>query len=658
MSLKPQEIYLFGPYRLDAGVLVLFRDERPVPLTPKQVQTLVVLVRAQGSVVSREQLVNEVWPDTFVEEAGLTRNISVLRKALEADGGPPCIETLPKRGYRFVAAVLRLATETAQVTVIERHATISVVEEIEEIDEAPPLEPAPLRLTGSKPPASGSRRLLIGVGVVALIAFVLGSIAWRRTPPTDVAGPEAIRSFAVLPFRHLNPGPNDGYLGVGLADVLITRFANFSAVSVTSTSTALRYQGKDAQAAGRELGVDAVLDGTIRQSDNRVRVTVQLLSVATGLPLWAGSFDEPLGELLLIEDAVSNSVAGLLAPRLGKDERLRLAKRSTANPDAWQAYLRGRALWATRSVADIEESIRLFDTAIRADPGYALAYAGLAQSLIVQGDYQYRWPRDVYPRARQAATRAIELDGSLADAHGALAAIAWEFDWDWSTADHQFTRALALNPNDATLHQWRAEYLVAMGRTAEALTEIDTAIELDRQGFAPNAVKAQILFRAHRFEESAAHAERTMLLPGNVAAVALGASLAYHHLGRVDESRAAIDKARALVGGIPAVVAFTARHDGVSGRRVLALEQIRSLERQRDPGYVDPIFIAGAYLGMADTDHSLQWVRQATIDRSVFAAYLAADPTFEELTADPRFVDILRGVGLLEASERAKQARR
>jgi DNA-binding winged helix-turn-helix (wHTH) protein/TolB-like protein/Flp pilus assembly protein TadD len=653
MSLKTREMYAFGVYRLDAAGRVLFRDDQPVPLTPKQIDTLIVLVRAQGAVVDRDRLIKEVWPDTFVEEAGLTRNISALRKALEEGGdGQAYIETLPKRGYRFVAPARLLTDEGAPAFVVERHSAVSIVEETEE-----QIESDPRMIEGLARVERRSGRVLIGVGAVALVALALAVPAWWRSRAQPQMRPENVRSIAVLPFRHLTSDEADRYLGVGLADLLVTRFGNLSSITVTSTSTALRYEGKDPLAAGKELGVDAVLDGSIQRSDGRLRVTVQLLSVATGHPLWAGSFDEPVAGFFAVEDAVTNSVTGLLAPRLGRDERDRVARRRTQSPDAWQAYLQGRAWWATRTVDDIEHSIQAFESAIRSDPGYALAYAGLAQSLIIQGDYQYRWPRDVYPKAKEAAVRAIELDGSLADAHGALAEIAWEFDWDWSTAEREFARALELNPNDATLHQWRAEFLTAMGRTEESLAAMDRALALDRLAFAPNSEKATLLFYAHRFAESIAQSERTMSLTGNIAIPVLHASASYHALGREAESRAELEKGRKLVGDIPIVTAMTALHDAIDGKSDRALGLIHGLERQRERNFVDPIFIAGAYLAVGDTGRAMQWVQQAVVDRTVYAAFLAVDPTFDKVHRDPRFVETLRQVGLTDALAAGERAR-
>jgi DNA-binding winged helix-turn-helix (wHTH) protein/TolB-like protein/Tfp pilus assembly protein PilF len=634
--LQPSELYGFGDYRLDATGRVLFRGNQVVGLSPKQIDTLIILVRAGGSVVDRDRLVREVWPDSFVEDGALSRNISILRKTLEGPDGQPLIETLPKRGYRFIPRVHRVADEQVTMAVMQREVAITVVEEVET---SYPVTPQ--QLDGGR----ARSKLVPGLAAIAAMVVVIvgGVLAWQSS---TVSPGFSVRTLAVLPFRQVGAEPQDSYLGFGLADVLTARFSNLASMSVVPTGRTLALTGHEPIAAGRSLSVDAVLDGTIQKQGDRYRVIVQLLSVATGHVMWAGTFDERGKDLWLLEDRVADSVASLLAPRLAPEERRRIAKQSTRNPDAWRAYLRGRALWATRDASDIEQAIAAFDSAIAGDPGFALAYAGLAQALIAQGGYQYRWPAEVYPRARLAAIRAIELDGALADAHGAFAAIAWVFDRDFTTAAEEFRLALALNPLDSTLHQFHASYLAAMGRHDDALAAIDRAIALDPQGFTPNYEKVRILFYARRFEDSIQYAERVLRGPGSTIYAALAMSIAHDLLGRRHESIEALQRAALIAGDIPSVVAFTARYAGRDGRRSEALKLIRYLEAQRSAQYVDPIFIAGAYLGLDDFDSSLHWLRQTVEDRSVYASYLAVDPVYAKFHDEPRFQAIVRSAGL------------
>jgi DNA-binding winged helix-turn-helix (wHTH) protein/TolB-like protein len=642
ISVTPRELYAFGEFRLDATGRILVRNGVAIPLAPKQIDTLIVLVRARGAVVDRDQLMREVWPGTFVEEGGITRNISTLRKALdEAGTGQTFIETLPKRGYRF----------TAPVAIVPGTSTLTEI--------APPV-PAP---SPAAPPALESRdpsqlapnqsrlRPAAWIAIPLTVAIIVLFAGYgRSTLGRYIGGFESpVRSVAVLPFRHIGTEPIDRQLGVGLADVLATRFGSLASLAVVPTGTSLKFEGKDPVEAGRALDVDAVLDGSILKSGGRYRVTVQLLRVSSGYVLWAGAFDEPDQNLLAVEDNVAAAVSGLLVPRLQADERARLARRSTSNPEAWRAYLTGRALWATRSQGEVEASIRAFEAAIGHDPGFALAHAGLAQALIAQGGYQYRWPSQVYPRARLSAIRAIELDGGLADAHGALAAIAWTFDRDWATADEQFRRALALNPNDSTLHQWHAAFSAAMGRTDEALAAVERAIHLDPRGFSPNYEKVRTLVYARRYDEAIQQAAKTMTGPGEIVYSAVLSSLCHDLQGRRDESWADLEKAHGIVGDIPVIIAFKARYAARDGRRDEALSLVHRLEQLRNRTYVDPIFIAGAYMGLGDVDNALRWARQAIEDRSLYASYLAVDPVYLELHDDARFQEVLRSAGLSDA---------
>jgi DNA-binding winged helix-turn-helix (wHTH) protein/TolB-like protein len=619
---------VFGPFELDTLARVVYRDGKPVALTPKQVDTLLMLVREHGQVVERERLMREVWPDSFVEEGGLTRNVSAIRKALENNGDEP-IETVPKRGYRFVAPVSR------KVVVVGPPASGPLQAETE----TPPRQvAAPL---ASSP--TGLKWLWLGAGVVVTVAALALLLVTRDAPGT--AAPR-VDSLAVLPFRLLSPEATDQYLSVGLADLLTTRLTGLATLSVRPAGATQAFAGVDPVQAGRELGVDAVVDGTLRRDGDRLRLTVQVLDVNAGTPLFAGSFDERAEDALSLENALTDAVLSLLVPRLVAAERTARARSGTTNPEALNHYLNARYLWNTRDPAKLLGAITAFEKAIALDPSFALAYAGLSQAYIVLGDNSFAWPREVFPKAKAAALRALELDGSLADAHLALGEIAWEYDWDWTTAEASLKRALALSPNDPTVHQWLAEFYTAMGRVDESQAAIERAVSLAPRDFSPTALNAQLRYWMHRFDETVTLADRVLGLGGFAPVPLLYKHFALYQLGRVDESRRIFDELTPIIEGLPVYESARALYEWRDGEKAAARARLRRLEARRQSEYVEAHYLASAYLAMGDADAAIRWLNQALDDRSAAVPLLPHDPFLKGLRGDPRFTEWLQRAGL------------
>ena len=428
----------FGPFTLDLDRRVLLREGAPVALTPKTFETLALLVRNSGRVVGKAELMDALWPDAVVEENNLNQQISALRKALgdRAEEGR-YIKTIPGHGYRFIAS------PTAPV-----------------LDRVMPRKRA---------------TLIVAAAVAAILLIGAGVWLWRsRSSHNPSAQP---RSMAVLPFKSLSGG--DEYLGLGLTDVLITRLSNVRGMIVRPTSAVRRYgQEADPLGAGRQLHVDAVLDGTIQRMNDRVRVTVRLLNVADGAALWGDTFDDRFTGFFAVEDSISERLTRALALRLSEEERKSLTARGTSNLEAHQWYLKGRYYSAQWTVDGFTRALDAFHRAIAIDPTYALAYAG-------QADAYYRattihlTPQEGVPRARAAALAALRLDDGLAEAHAALGIIKFRYDWDFAGAEKEFRRAIALNPEDVEAHQWYSEYLTAFGRVAESVAEAKTAQQID-----------------------------------------------------------------------------------------------------------------------------------------------------------------------------------
>lgn len=459
---------------------------------------------------------SEVWPDSFVSEASLTQNISVLRRALgEGANGEQFIQTIPKRGYVFTASVREVQDEDTKIIV----ETDSPVFRAAGENENGALTHHGAALTaetdvGQKPGLTedgrhiGSRRTqgatllaICGALLVLTLAFAPLWISSRRTGMDK----NEVRSLAVLPFKHVSGEGADEALELGMADALIARLSHIRQISVRPTRAILKYteRGQDLLDAGRALGVDAVLDGTVQKSDDRVRVTVQLVSVRDGKHLWSETFDEQWTNIFALQDAVSNQVARSLALQITTEEREQIAKRHTRNTEAYEAYLKGRYFWNQRTPEGFKKGIEYFQQAIDIDPIYAQAYAGLADSYALLGVMGGVPGKEVYPKAKAAALKALEIDDTLGEAHASLAVIKFWYEWDFEGAEREFKRAIELNPNHSTAHHWYAFYLATgAGRPEEAIAEIKRAQELDPLSLIISTDVGSIYVYAGRYDEA------------------------------------------------------------------------------------------------------------------------------------------------------------
>ena len=620
MSDSSERIYEFGPFRLDVAEELLLCGGEPVPLTPKALQTLLVLVQNTGRVVGKEELLGAVWPDTFVEEGVLSVNIYVLRKALgEAEGGERYIETVPRRGYRFVADVREAGAgkgtgpvpfPAPAAFVVERHRLARVTVEQGEGDGAAP-----------RGEAAGGAGEKLGL-------------------------PAAVPSLAVLPFKSIGADAQDDYLGLGLADALITRVSNIRQIVVRPTSVVRKYAGpeQDPVAAGRELLVDYVLDGYIRRSGDRVRVTMQMVGVRDGAALWAEKFDATFTDIFAVEDSVSKHVAEALTLTLSGEERKRLAKHYTTDGEAYQLYLKGRYYWNKWTEEGMKKAVESFRQATRRDPNFALAYAGAADCYAF-GILPLR-PREAAPRAKEAALKALEIDYALAEAHTSLAYVKHSYDWDWPGADQEFRRAIELNPHYAHAHHMYSHLLVSVGRFEESLGASLRACELDPLDV---EMSAHLVFHynaARQFDRAVEQGRRTLELDPNFHETHLFLGRAYEQKGMYAEAVAEFRSAVELSGRRPFAVSGLAHAYAVSGERAAARELLGELEERSKTGYVSPYYIAHIHAGLGERAQALEWFDKAHEERDPMLVYLNVNPNLDGLRSEPRFRDLLRRVGL------------
>ena len=642
MNERQTHIYEFGDFRIDAAKrLLLTRDGERVSLTPKAFDTLLYLVEHSGTLLDKDELLKAVWADTIVEENNLNQHISTLRRVLgEKRDEHQYIVTVPGRGYRFIADVSTHTNVDEQKKVeAEQHALDEKHAKESNADAASQLEQRAIKQ---------NRNVWIGLlaGIVVVGLVVAAFYFWRAR--TKTASGSSIRTIAVLPFKPVVAENRDEALEMGVADTLIARLSNSREIIVRPLSSVRRYGGleQDPQAAGRELGVESVLDGSLQRWGDRIRVTARLVSVSDGASLWSETFDEKFTDVFAVQDTISERVAGTLALRLSSEERERLTKRYTENIEAYQLYLIGRYHLLKLTPPEIRRSIGYFQRAIEIDPAYALAYGGLAEAYrasSISGDMP---PKDVFPKAKAAASKALEIDESLADVHATLGMIHIWFDWDWAGAERECKRAIDLNPNSGDAHRAYALLLFYTGRHEQSVVEGRRARELDPLSLINNSLEGMFLHYAGRDDEAVASLQKTLELDPNFWIAHLTLSKVYTRRRMYPEAIAELSKARNFSGGNTETISLTGYNWALSGNRAqaqTALAKLKSLSTER---YVPPYNIAMIYNGLGEKDEALAWLEKAYEERDVRLTFIKIDPKWDSYRSDSRFAAIIKRIGL------------
>jgi serine/threonine-protein kinase len=452
----------------------------------------------------------------------------------------------------------------------------------------------------------------------------------------------------VLPFKPLVAEGRDEALELGMADTLIAKLGNIGVITVRPLGSVRRYGGLEQNPfdAGRQLGVEAVLDGTIHRSGDRVGLTARLVRVGDGRQLWEGRFDAPFTDIFSVQDAISEKVAESLKPRLTSAEERRLAKHHTENVEAYQLYLRGRYHALKRTLPETQKAISYFQQAIAADPSYALAYVGLADAHFsaLATDLP---PNESLPQARAAAQKAIEIDDTLADAHAELGFIIFWYDWDWGASEDKIKQALELNPDGADTHLFYAHLLSNTGRHAEALAEAKRARELDPLNLRINALEGQFLMHAGRTDEALARLQKTLELDPNYFLAHLYASSAYIEKGMYSEAINEARRAREISGARSTLSeALLGYALAKSSKEAEARTVLEGLLKSSGERYVSSYHIALVYNGLVEHDDALAWLERAYAQHHQGLVFLKVEPKWNNLRSEPRFQDLLRRVGL------------
>lgn len=579
----PQEqyIYEFDDFRVDAARRVLVQANQSLTLTPRIFDALLYLVQNQGRVIPKEELMEAIWPDAFVEENNLPQSISALRRALgERKGENRYVVTVAGHGYRFAAPVK--------------------------------------------------------------IVRIVNS-------PNQESSAGAAKTIAVLPFKPLVEKNRDEALELGMADALIIRLSNSSEIVVRPLSSVRRYGGleQDAQNAGRELGVESVLDGSIQRSGDGMRVTARLTNVADGASVWVGTFDEKFTDVFTVQDAISERVADALKLRLSTAARRGLTKRYTDNPRAYELYLQGRYHWSKLIPPEVRKGIQFFQQAIEWDANYALAYTGIAAAYVALPISSDAPPQEAFPQAKAAALRALSLDDSLSDAHAYLAFVKFWFDWDWIGAEHDIERGLSLNENSAEAHRAYGILLSQTGRHAEAIAEGVRARELDPLALITRTNEAIFFYFAGDYAEAEKKISNTLGLEPNFWIALLTRAKIYLQQGRHSEALADLTRARNVSGGSTQPLAMLGYLSALTADGTQALAVLDELQAISNARYVPPYNFALIYNGLKDDDETFTWLDRAYEARDVLLpAFIKSEPAWDRLRADERFKNLLARMNL------------
>lgn len=647
MDSKERSVYEFGSFRFDPTrrVLLLASGE-PVALTAKNLHTLLVLIENRGRVLGKEELLSLLWPDSVVEENNLTQNISTLRKALgEKPNEQRYIKTIPGRGYRFVAEVRELTVEAAShqepgLAIAPGPNTGSAVEKDEEAVGGQSVLSNALTDMETR---YHTRRWKLALATLLLALPLVGLSYWRGRK-LQASAPPPIQSLAVMPFKTLNPQPQEGeqYLGVGLADVMITRLSNLSQLTVRPTSSVLPFSDQDALQAGQALKVDLVLDGSIQKISDKVRVTVRLLRISDGKPLWAYQCDQQCADIFTLQDKVSTLVTEGLALRLSGEEKQRLTRRYTDNAAAYQEYLKGRYHTLQYTPEGNQKARKHLNEALRLDPDYALAYSGLADAYTASSDWLMP-PREALSKARDAAEKALALDDTLAEAHAALGHVyVHQFN---PAAEVEFQRAMALNPNSAAAMFFYFEYF--FGRDADKSVAVLRRVQqLDPLSQAAGCFIASTYLMARRNDEAFVEAQKALELdPNNPFARDL-LGMVFAAKGNHAIAIAELEKVKQQIP-TSMVAGQLGMEYALAGRRGDALKTLAELNQMARQQYTSPFDVALVYVGLSDKDQAFVWLEKAREDQAEWMGWISADARLDSLRSDPRFAELLKRTGLM-----------
>lgn len=620
MDPQPSEVKLlrFGIFEVDLKAGEVRKAGVKQKLAAQPFQLLQALLERPKEVVTREELRQRLWPgNTFVDyDLALKKAVNRVREVLgDSAESPRFIETIPRRGYRFLADVGVVESSLARRAVKRQYGW----------------------------------RLVAGMALVAGAALLLALNAGKlRTRIFAKSRAIEIRSIAVLPLQNLSNDPGQDYFSDGMTDALTTELAQIGSLRVISRTSAMHFKGarETLPQIGRELNVDAVVEGSAVRAGDRIRITAQLIETQTDRHLWAKSYERNAQDVLALQDEVARDIAEEIRIKLTPQEKMRLANARPVNPEAHEAYLKGRYYLNKRTEEGFRKAIEYFSEATQKDPNYALGHSGLADSYILIGEYSLLSAKEAFTNAREAASKALELDDRLAEAHNALAAVKEDYDWDWLGAEREFHRAIELNPGYATAHQWYAELLSELGRHKEALAEIRQAKQLDPFSLIINAVYADALRTAGQDDLAIEQLRKTLEIDPNFAHAHFHLGLAQLRKGAFEQAIAEFQRAATLSPNVNDYKGGLGYAYARAGKRAEALRVLERLREGSKQTYVSWFYVAAIYAGLDEKDQAFACLERAYKQHEQGFVVMRREPMFDPLLPDPRYQDLLRRLGL------------
>lgn len=596
MSKPVKHFYEFGAFRLDLEERVLTHEGQPVHLPPKVLDTLLLLIERRGRVVGKEEMMNLLWPDSFVEESNLTQNVFTLRKALDEGADKvQYVETIPRRGYRFVANV----------------------REVQEEFPSPAVEQTTMTSESS----------------------IVVETATQR------AG--AMTSLAVLPIVSESTDADVEFLMDGMTESIINTLSRLERVHVIAPSLVFAYkrQKVDPQKVARALGTNAVLSGRVLLSGNDLIITMELMDTVNGWQIWGEQYSRPVSDILTVQHEVSKNISEKLLSKLSPTEEKRLGKQHTENSEAYQSYLKGRFYWKKRTAAGYRRAIDEFEQAITFDPDYALAHSGLADSYIAYNFHGIVPPWETSPKAKAAVIHALSIDDTLAEAHTSLACVKMMYERDWAGAEREFKRAIELDPTYAQAYNWYSHFLMAMGRVEESFAQSQIALKLDPLDDNINQYLGWHYIHARQFDRAVSQLEKTLALNPEffLARVTLG--VAHSQRRHFSKAIAEFEKA-GQVENPPLLSAFLGHAYAMAGRVEEATKVLDELKEMSRWTYVPPYSIALIHTALNEKEQAFEWFDAAYAAHNEWLNWIKVAPEFDNLHADPRFTDMLLRLGL------------